>query len=128
MDCCYDNVDVDMENNMKLIEFIIKAILFAILIFSFVYILGFADIRQHEYIHKEIYEDYGINSTVEINYITLTGVTTTEGDYESCNDFCYLQHNLNEIIGYNMTILIFTLWFIFLAHVCFKLLFYDIKK
>lgn len=77
-----------------------------------IYVVMMNHISLHEAIHKSIWEDYDINSTIEINFKTISGTTTADlNEYNNkCNDYCKFQHNLNDIVGYNIvTLVLFTL-------------------
>ncbi len=65
----------------------------------------------HEQVHVEIYKSYGIESKIEYFSHFPNAVTIAE-DYCPTEE-CEIQHNLNEIISYNLDILfgIFVLGF-----------------
>lgn len=107
---------------MKVVEFLIKFFAVLILIAVFIYWFGLSGILNHEEIHQRIFSDYGFESTIEINYKTLSGVVTPLGN-GNCNDFCLTQHRFNDIVFFNFTILIFNLWAIFGVYFICKLLF-----
>lgn len=107
---------------MKVLEFIIKLFGIIILLGSFVYLFGLAGIINHEKIHQRIFWDYGFDSTFEIDYNILKGVTTSIGEGD-CNDFCLIQHRFNDIVFFNTILLFFTLWAIFIVYFISKLLF-----
>ena len=54
---------------------------------------------MHEKVHQAIYQDYGIESKIGIEFPNL--VTTAE---EGCeNENCELAHEINEAVGYHLT-------------------------
>ena len=64
--------------------------------------------QVHEDVHAAIYSSYGVNSYSSINYFTGKAYTQATGNYSSCNENCQYTHNLNEIIGYNVALILFT--------------------
>jgi len=59
---------------------------------------------EHEKLHKIIFEEYNINSTITY-FDGLTPDPKTTPDNNStgiCNDYCELSHNINEAIAYNL--------------------------
>lgn len=59
----------------------------------------------HEHLHQLIYEDYGINSTVEYHFLRLkgdVGVTKAWVKEGECPEACEMAHEMNEIVGYNL--------------------------
>ena len=80
----------------KKAKFNMKKLFSLILIGLLVWSVGAKYISQHEFIHNQIFLRHGIESTTEINYLTLNGVTTPK---ENCLD-CSLEHTLNDVIGY----------------------------
>lgn len=99
-----------------------KFILMVILILSLIYINGLGYIITHEQAHKQIFKRYNIESDIRINYKWLGGITIPRESEESgeCNDYCKLQHGINDAIGYNTAVLIFTLWFLFIVWFVYK--------
>ncbi len=96
----------------------VKTILIFIFCSLILYGLFYFDIYNHEQVHKIIYSDYDINSTITIspflygNTIGYVDNNMSREDYNSMSE----QHNFNEVIQYNtLTIkilLIFILMFI----------------
>ena len=105
-----------MINIEKLYRFFLTAIVIAIMI----YIIGLGYINQHEMVHRYIYHRYGIDSVTKIDPRTISGVTVTLGNEENCNDYCRLQHGINDVIGYSVAIMIFTSWSIVVALLIIK--------
>lgn len=67
--------------------------------FAIIFLLGFFTmIYFHEQVHKIIFNDYGMNST--INMFDGFDATTTAFGY--CNDNCKLANEINDGIGYHM--------------------------
>jgi len=92
------------------IKKLIKIILFGIMI----YLVGIKYITQHESIHQIIYSRYNIETKTDFNLLTLSAKTNTFGNYSNCNDSCKFQNSMNDIIGYNIALLIFFLTIIFI--------------
>jgi predicted PurR-regulated permease PerM len=65
----------------------------------------------HEDVHVAIFNNYNINSTVKIDWLTAAGTTSPNSDQYRlyCNDLCKFSHSLNEIIGYNISLISFTI-------------------
>ena len=99
---------------------LVKKALAVVTILVMLYILGLAYINSHEFIHRQIYARYAIESDTKINYLTLSGITIPKGDLGTCNDYCKLDHALNDIISYNLVILIFNTWAILMAYIFIK--------
>jgi hypothetical protein len=85
----------------------------------FLYILGFAYINSHEFIHKQIYTRYNITSYTHLEYKYLSGVTYPSS-LDNCNDYCKLSNSLNDIAGYYLVIFIFNTWLLLLAWRMFR--------
>jgi len=81
---------------MKPLTFLIIASIFFILF-----------IQAHEEVHSEIYKIYGIDSRISWFDYFPTVVTIAEDKCPS--DSCRLAHNINDIIGYPITIF-YSLW------------------
>ena len=66
----------------------------------------------HEEVHKQVFRNYGVSSTVTINYLTLTGVTYPNmTEYRKyCNESCNDLNIQNEIIGYNSIMQVLSMW------------------
>ena len=103
----------------------LKRILIVLLsLFCLIYLVGLAYINSHEVIHAQIYNRYGISSYSQIDYIFLSGFTKPDGaEIYKCNDVCKLQHSLNDIIGYNIRIIIFNLWALFIVFFIYRRLY-----
>jgi hypothetical protein len=61
---------------------------------------------MHEEVHKAIFASYGIDSQIYYfkefpDFVTIA-TNVTQGQ---CNDSCLLAHNLNEVIGYPLTVI-----------------------
>ena len=102
----------------------LKALKLIILFGLLIYISGIAYLNSHEFIHKQIYARYDIQSQTSIDYRFLYGKTVpinpTEEVYNQCNDSCKMQHSLNDIMGYYLVIGIMTLWFLKLFSVAYN--------
>lgn len=106
-----------MEQKIK--QSILKIIKILIIIFL-LWSVGAKYISQHEFIHHQIFKQYGIDSKVQINYLTLNGVTMPNKDYYTkCDSFCKMQHTINDVIGYNVALFIY---FIFIIIISWRLL------
>jgi hypothetical protein len=82
--------------------------------------LGFT--VTHETIHKQIFAHFGVDSTIKYNYspfADVAGTTTPADNYKSCNETCYLEHTLNEIVTYNINNLVSTLFLFFLLFLAY---------
>lgn len=70
---------------------------------------------QHENVHKAIFTDYGIKSTVKYSWFRgiftgTMGVTSAVYDSKECSDSCKLAHEINEVISYNLETLMFSIF------------------
>ncbi len=110
-------------------KFVITFVMFGLLVLGSMYYINMIATITHEKTHKIIFKDYGVNSEIEIDYIMMTGTTTSINNSGRCNNEngCSMQHNLNEIVGYNAIVIMFNMWLIFINYVCFKLLFGEEK-
>jgi hypothetical protein len=82
-------------------------IYWAILLYSFIVMVAYwglnvSDTISHENVHKQIFKYYGINSTININYLNADGVTQPAPN-STCDDSCRYLHSLNEIVSYNLS-------------------------
>jgi hypothetical protein len=102
-------------------KFIRKLSIFA-LIGLFLYIIGLAYINSHEFIHQQIFVHYGIPFTSNINKLTLSGITIPDNVefLKNCNEFCKYQNVLNDIFGYYLVVLIFSIWGMFITYLLFR--------
>jgi hypothetical protein len=91
---------------MKSTNFSLKKLLIIILIGMLVWSVGAKYTSSHEEIHKHIFEHYNIESNISINYLTLNGATTPNS-YDNCSEMCLFSHELNDIIGYNVSLIIY---------------------
>ena len=82
------------------------------------YLVGLSYINSETFIHRLIYERYGLESETYIDYKTLSGVTILKSNqnYSKCNDFCKLSHSINDTIFYSLVIFVFNLWVMFVAY------------
>ena len=86
---------------------ILRKILSWVLIIIFIYFIYFSFIVSHEAIHSQIFNRYGIRNDINFKFLPIPrGVVTPYGNYTLCNDSCKLQHSLNDIVGYNLVILL----------------------
>jgi len=82
--------------------------------FILLYAIGILYLQSHEQIHKQIYQRYQINSIIQYDSLFLSAKTKINfEDLIKCNDYCKLANALNDIIGYNIRILIFHSWALF---------------
>lgn len=102
---------------------IIKVMFILSLIIGSFYFVALENLYDHELIHKKIFDTYGIENNLSINYRTLGGNVTVE-NYEDCNDACLTQNRFNDIINYNVTTIIHTFFLLFVCGMIIKL-FYD---
>ncbi len=86
---------------------ILRKILTWVFIIVFLYFIYFSFIVSHEAIHSQIFNRYGIKNEINFKFLPVPkGVVTPSGDYTLCTDSCKLQHALNDIVGYNLVILL----------------------
>jgi hypothetical protein len=78
-------------------------------------------VAQHESVHVEIYESYGIGAYWHYNLDYITSMTVAEAVpynitevYEKCDRLCYFEHDLNEIFSYNIDGVMAYVYFIIL--------------
>lgn len=84
-----------------------KKVIYTIIILFFLYSIAIMFITSHEVIHYSIFARYDIESEMSFDFFPVPrGVVIPFGDYELCNDSCKFQHALNDIIGYNLVVLI----------------------
>jgi hypothetical protein len=93
---------------------LVRTLFMITLVISLVYLVGFAYINSHEFIHKQIFQRYDIPSESYFNYKFLSGYTYAE-DVTNCNDNCKMQHSFNDIFGYYLAVFIFNTWALFIA-------------
>ena len=95
-------------------------LLISFIILSVIVFYGFnlAFVIAHEDVHKQIFESYGVNSTVEIDYLTLKAFTT---GLKSCPEGCNLAHNINESVGYHLVPIMDMLIAFFLINLYIKI-------
>ncbi len=98
----------------------IKKLFVAFLFIVLIYSLGAGYIHSHEFIHRQIFSRYEITSTTYIDSWALSGITIPLGDYRKCDSSCKMQHTLNDIIGYYVVVLVFSLWSIFITYILYK--------
>jgi hypothetical protein len=99
-----------MKKNKRILTPEILVFIVVILgIFSLFYsvLIGYENMTWfHENAHKQIFESYGINSTIKMSLFGLKGGLTTPTNWtkynENCNDDCQNLNNLNEIVGYSV--------------------------
>jgi hypothetical protein len=60
-------------------------------------------VMMHERVHQNIYNAYGVNSTIEVSY--LGGMTCPTGGEVSREDYRAMEtsHNINDTFGYHLT-------------------------
>lgn len=86
-----------------------------IVFFLFFSVALVSSVMQHEEVHKEIFKDYGIESEVE--YTLFSGIFTGSMAHTSayfnnsqCPLTCKQAHEYNEIVGYNVSSIILSLF------------------
>jgi len=59
---------------------------------------------QHELVHKTIFETYGIKSEIKMFQYFPSIVTVSEpiNSTQCPDDTCGMQHNMNEVVGYQL--------------------------
>lgn len=73
-----------------------------IMVTGIIALFGFA--YMHEQVHVEIFRSYGINSRIEMFSHFPDAVTIAE---EPCPvNECKLAHNLNEVVGYPLMVIL----------------------
>ena len=95
----------------------IRKLLILSIIALLIWSIGAKYITQHEFIHKSIFLRHNITSITEIDYLTLNGKTIQS---EKCID-CSLENTLNDILGYNVALIIY-------SSICLMLIYFLIKK
>ena len=74
------------------------------ILFFIVFFFGFIGFGiMHEQVHIEIYRSYGIESHVE--YLSHFPDLVTIAEEPCPTEMCRFAHNLNEIIGYPLSVL-----------------------
>jgi hypothetical protein len=87
--------------------FVKFSILFTILFLAIMWVHTIFSTELHEDAHAAIFQNYGVNSTIKIDYLTGAGSTTPDNSsVQRCSndDYCVYSHSLNEIISYNITV------------------------
>lgn len=93
-------------------------VLFIILFFYFIY---FSFIVSHEAIHRQVFNRYDVENKINLVLFPVPkGSVVPTGNYSLCLDSCRLQHTLNDVVGYNLVILL-----IFITGILFI---YNMKK
>lgn len=90
-----------------MVKTLIRIILIVIVFGAIMYL----NVYQHERVHYEINRHEGIDSIVVIPFpptSNVIGQTIPLNDVP-CDTNCRLAHNINEIVGYHVTALIFSL-------------------
>ena len=80
------------------------------LIVSFLVCFGY-QLYQHEKIHQIIYEHNGIESEIRYHPFKLYVATYAYVKEGECDEFCEQSHEFNEIVGYNVQILLAAMFF-----------------
>lgn len=100
-------------------RFSLRNLILLIIIGLLLWSIGAKYISQHEFIHHKIFERHGIMSMTKINYLTLNGVTYAD-DRNKCNDICSLESALNDIIGYNVALIIYSVVVFYMINLAIK--------
>lgn len=79
-------------------------------IIAFIFAVGHT--ITHESVHESIYTNYDIKSEINYEFFGLAGSTKADRDefLEKCNDKCRELQVNNEIVSYNMSYLISTIF------------------
>lgn len=99
------------------------------------YIISYAYTDVHEGAHKQIYKNWGISSTTVNNmnpigmYKVITGQEHNSGytfpsnnsNRSLCNDECELAHSMNEVVGYQLVVVISAMFFLMFVFFVYKL-------
>ena len=81
---------------------------------------------SHEAIHAKIYDRYGADPKVKLDFLTVSGVTYISAeDVGKCNDNCKTHHAFNDIIGYNTAIMITSTWGMFIVYMAYRMLYHE---
>lgn len=103
------------------VEKLYKFLLTIIVIMTMIYIIGLGYINQHEFVHRQIYSRYGVDSYTVINPRTVSAATyITSNNVPDCNDYCKLQHGINDAVGYNTAVFIFNSWALFITFLIYR--------
>lgn len=70
----------------------------------------------HELVHQAILEDYGIESNITWSF----SGAYVEWNSSKCNEMCLMQHNMNEVVGYNLQMFYLLITVGFLILILFK--------
>ena len=97
----------------KSIIYFIGSLIIALIMF----ISNYQITHWHEEIHKTIYEHYGIESEIEYDNFGLSGETRAYYKEGQCPEMCKFAHELNEIVEYNVLIVLETS--LFIVFICF---------
>jgi hypothetical protein len=77
-------------------------------------------VYTHEKIHQTIFRSYGVESNIYYYpfsfYKTGAIAQTISEPSNKCKDTCELAHNMNEIIGYNLSYLLDAIFFIAICY------------
>lgn len=71
---------------------------------------------EHESAHVAIYNAYGVDSSVHYQFLSADGIFhgrvayTEAQDGSGCTESCHQLHEMNEIVGYNNTVLVNSLF------------------
>lgn len=120
---------------MKSLTKLLSVIIGLIIIF---WLANLMMIEEHEEVHAQIYDDYGIaykkvNNLNPLNGNPITYLITGKAGYvqaignntDNCNEFCKLAHNNNEVVGYNVSSVIGTMFLILMFFVFYRFIMTD---
>lgn len=107
------NIKYNLNANM------IKKVLLLFIIGILIWSVGAKYISSHESIHYKIFQRHNITSSIDIDYLKLNGRTIKTND-NICNDTCKLENTINDVIGYNMSLLIYFLIVLFIINKSWK--------
>lgn len=99
-----------------------KLLIMYSLIIVFAYIVGFSYTGYHEIIHQGIFTRFNVSSYISINRLTLSGQTVPENDNCLKINECELENRINDIVGYNSALIIFTMFFILAIYIFYKVI------
>ncbi|MFW6129817.1 MAG: hypothetical protein ACOC56_01460 [Atribacterota bacterium] len=99
------------------------------IIFIF-FVNGLFFLNTHEKIHRVIFGNYGIES--ETNYLLMKGSAYTRPNQtqydEKCTENCRLANDLSEVVGYNVSVIMFSMWCGLISIMAFIVFFEIVKR
>lgn len=88
-------------------------------------IMFFCGCYMHELNHQQIYEDYGIESSIHFGFpaFYVMPVNVTQAN-QKCNDICNLAQEIDDSVGYNLQ----AIWGTLVLGIFFMLLLMDERR